>query len=45
MRTGLPEYNISLESITHVSVLSDRIPLWHNGKLRGLWRFSATAQR
>lgn len=35
MRTGLPEYNISLESITHVSVLSDRIPLWHNGKIEG----------
>ena len=24
-----------MESITHVSVLSDRIPLWHNGKIEG----------
>lgn len=35
MRTGRPEYNISLESITHISVLSDRIPLWHDGEPAG----------
>ena len=35
MQTGKPEYNISLESITHVSVLSDRIPLWREGKIEG----------
>lgn len=35
MRTGLPEYNVSLESITHVSVLSDRLPLWHDGEVEG----------
>lgn len=35
MRTGLPEYNISLESITHVSILSDRLPLWREGRVEG----------
>ena len=35
MQTGKPEYNISLESITHVSVLSDRIPLWRDGQIEG----------
>lgn len=35
MQTGMAEYNISLESITHVSVISDRIPLYRNGKIEG----------
>lgn len=35
MQTGRAEYNISLESITHVSVISDRIPLWRDGEIEG----------
>lgn len=35
MQTGCPEYNVSLESIKHVAILSDRIPLWRNGKIEG----------
>ena len=35
MRTGKPEYNISLESITHVSVISDRIPLRRDNQIEG----------
>lgn len=35
MRTGKTEYNISLESITHVSVISDRIPLRRDNQIEG----------
>ena len=35
MQTGNSEYNISLESIKHVSVISDRMPLWRDGKIEG----------
>ena len=36
MQTGKSEYNISLESIKHVSILSDRMPLWRDGKIEGV---------
>ena len=35
-QTGKSEYNISLESIKHVSVISDRMPLWRDGKVEGV---------
>lgn len=35
MQTGKSEYNISLESIKHVSVISDRMPLWRDGEIEG----------
>ena len=35
MRTRKAEYNISLKSITHVSVISDRLPLLNEGKVEG----------
>ena len=35
METGCAEYNVNLESIKHIAVLSDRIPLWRNGKVEG----------
>ena len=35
MQTGKSEYNIGLESIKHVSVISDRMPLWRDGKVEG----------
>lgn len=35
METGCAEYNVNLESIKHIAVLSDRIPLWRNGKIEG----------
>ena len=35
MRTTKAEYNISLKSITHVSVISDRLPLLNEGKVEG----------
>ena len=36
LQTGKSEYNISLESIKHVSVISDRMPLWRDGKIEGV---------
>ncbi len=35
MKTQKIEYNVSLESIKHVSVISDRMPLWRDGKIEG----------
>ena len=35
MRTRKAEYNISLKSITHISVISDRIPLLSDGQVEG----------
>ena len=36
LQTGKSEYNIGLESIKHVSVISDRMPLWRDGKVEGV---------
>ena len=36
LQTEKSEYNISLESIKHVSVISDRMPLWRDGKIEGV---------
>ena len=36
LQTGKSEYNIGLESIKHVSVISDRMPLWRDGKIEGV---------
>lgn len=36
MKTGKPEYNVNLKNITDVSIMSDRIPLWHEGKIKGV---------
>ena len=35
METGRAEYNVNLESIKHVAVISDRMPLWRGGKIEG----------
>lgn len=35
METGKAEYNVNLESIKHIAVISDRIPLWRNGEIEG----------
>lgn len=45
LQTGKSEYNIGLESIKHVSVISDRMPLWRTAKWRVLSLFSATGPR
>ena len=45
LQTGKSEYNIGLESIKHVSVISDRMPLWRDGKVEVLSLFSATGPR
>ena len=35
MRTGRAEYNVGLESLKHVRILSDRMPVWRDGKIVG----------
>ena len=35
LRTGRPEYNVSMKSLKDVRVLADRLPLWRNGALAG----------
>lgn len=35
LRTGQPEYNVSMNSLKDVQVLADRLPLYENGKLNG----------
>lgn len=35
LRTGQPEYNVSINSLKDVRVLADRLPLYENGKLNG----------
>ena len=35
LRTGRPEYNVSMRSLTQVNVLSDRLPLYEEGRLAG----------
>ena len=35
MRTGRAEYNVGLESFKHVRILSDRMPVWRDGKIVG----------
>ena len=35
LRTGQPEYNVSMNSLKEIRVLSDRLPLYENGKLAG----------
>lgn len=35
LRTGRPEYNVSMKSLKDVRVLADRLPLYENGALAG----------
>ena len=35
LRTGKPEYNVSMSSLKDVRVLSDRLPLYEDGRLTG----------
>ena len=35
LRTGKPEYNVSINSLKHVRVLADRLPLYEDGQLNG----------
>jgi len=35
LRTGKPEYNVSINSLKNVRVLADRLPLYEDGKLNG----------
>ena len=35
LRTGQPEYNVSMSSLKEIRVLSDRLPLYEDGKLAG----------
>ena len=35
LRTGRAEYNVSMRSLTQVNVLSDRLPLYEDGRLAG----------
>ena len=35
LRTQKAEYNVSLESLRHVRILSDRMPVWRDGRIVG----------
>lgn len=35
LRTGKPEYNVSINSLKNVRVLADRLPLYEDGQLNG----------
>ena len=35
LRTQQAEYNVSLESLRHVRILSDRMPVWRDGRIVG----------
>ena len=35
LRTGVPEYNVSMKSLREVQILSDRVPIYEDGKLAG----------
>ena len=35
LRTGAPEYNVSMKSLREVQILSDRVPIYEDGKLAG----------
>ena len=35
LRTGQPEYNVSMSSLKEIRVLADRLPLYDDGKLAG----------
>ncbi len=35
LRTQQAEYNVSLESLQHVRILSDRMPVWRDGRIVG----------
>lgn len=35
LRTGQPEYNVSMSSLKEIRVLADRLPLYEDGKLAG----------
>lgn len=35
LRTGVPEYNVSMKSLGEVQILSDRVPIYEDGKLAG----------
>ncbi len=35
LRTGQPEYNVSMSSLKEIRVLADRLPLYEKGKLAG----------
>ncbi len=35
LRTGQPEYNVSMSSLKEIRVLADRLPLYENGRLAG----------
>ncbi|MBM6664483.1 ATP-binding protein [Flavonifractor plautii] len=35
LRTGQPEYNVSMTSLKEIRVLADRLPFYENGKLAG----------
>lgn len=35
LRTGQPEYNVSMSSLKEIRVLADRLPVYENGRLTG----------